>query len=152
MPARPVFALPPAAKRGELLRCGHLSPIGAASPWLPLPCAPQFFCAAACVSRLKRKFWPTISVIDLSLKKACGSVKPVQTLKMDYLDYVEREAKENMAFHLANLDALKKEAESTLNFLFLILSGASAYTVQLFTENNSFGAIKGYEYAKDDCV
>jgi hypothetical protein len=76
------------------------------------------------------------------LEKNLRAAKAGSNFKaMDHLDYVEREAKENITFHLANLDALKKEAESTLNFLFLILSGAAAYTVQLIKDDNPFGAL-----------
>ncbi|GEM_PF-5404851 len=72
---------------------------------------------------------------------------------MSRLDFIEREARANMEFHLKNLDALKKEAQDTLKILFLILSAGSGYTVKLFAEGDfSWGFVFGFVTVYLICV
>ena len=56
---------------------------------------------------------------------------------MEFLDYVEREAKENLRFHLDTLEALNKEAHTLLALQLVFAGGAFGYALKLFGEGGS---------------
>lgn len=49
---------------------------------------------------------------------------------------MQQEAAKNMAFHLENMECLQKEANTTLTFLFLVISAAFSGSVKLFSAGN----------------
>jgi hypothetical protein len=51
--------------------------------------------------------------------------------RSELLDFVEAEAKANVAFHIANGDALAKESNTLLNLLLVGAGGAIAYAINL---------------------
>ena len=50
---------------------------------------------------------------------------------MDFLDYVEREAKENIRFHLDTLETLNKEAHTLLGLQLVFASAAFGYALKM---------------------
>ena len=50
---------------------------------------------------------------------------------MEYLDYVEREAKENLRFHLNVLETLNKEAHTLLSIQLLFAGASFGYAIKL---------------------
>ena len=52
---------------------------------------------------------------------------------MSHLEFVQQEAAKNMAFHLENMGILQKEANTTLTFLYVVISASFSGAVKLFS-------------------
>jgi len=56
---------------------------------------------------------------------------------MNHLEYVQQEAGKNMAFHMENMDSLQKESNTTLTFLYVVISAAFSGAVKLFSSHSA---------------
>jgi hypothetical protein len=55
---------------------------------------------------------------------------------MNHLEYRQSEAAKNMDFHLQNMDNLQKDANTTLTFLYVVISASFSASVKLFADGN----------------
>lgn len=56
---------------------------------------------------------------------------------MTHREYIQQEAEKNMAFHMENMEGLQKESNTTLTFLFVVISTAFSAAVKLFSGHGS---------------
>jgi hypothetical protein len=59
------------------------------------------------------------------------------THKKNELEWIEKQAEQNMAFHLANIDALNKEAHTTLSLLLVAIPAAFSCAVTWFQKSGA---------------
>ena len=53
---------------------------------------------------------------------------------MSHLEYVQIEASKNMEFHLQNMDNLQRESNTTLTFLYVVISASFSAALKLFLD------------------
>lgn len=53
---------------------------------------------------------------------------------MTHLEYMQSEASKNMDFHLQNMDNLQREANTTLTFLYVVISASFSGALKLFLD------------------
>ena len=58
---------------------------------------------------------------------------------MSHLEFMQRESSKNMDFHMENMDSLQKESNTTLTFLFVVVSASFSGAVKIFTGGNLTG-------------
>ena len=51
---------------------------------------------------------------------------------MDHREYIQQQSSRNMEFHLESLESLQKEANTTLTFLYVVISASFSAAVKLF--------------------
>jgi hypothetical protein len=51
-----------------------------------------------------------------------------------HLEYMQQEAAKNMEFHLQNMDNLQKESNTTLTFLYVVISASFSAALKLFLD------------------
>jgi len=58
---------------------------------------------------------------------------------MSHLEYVQQESAKNMEFHMENMGHLQKESNTTLTFLFVVISASFSAAVKLFAGGGAIG-------------
>lgn len=53
---------------------------------------------------------------------------------MNHLEYIQHESSKNMDFHLQNMDNLQRESNTTLTFLYVVISASFSAGVKLFVD------------------
>jgi hypothetical protein len=59
-------------------------------------------------------------------------------IKTDLLDWVEKQAQENLHFRVQDTEALKKDSTTTLNILLAGMAGAFAYGMRLYPKSEGW--------------
>jgi hypothetical protein len=53
---------------------------------------------------------------------------------MNHLEWMQKQASDNMDFHLQNMDGLQKESNTTLTFLYVVISASLSAAIKVFVD------------------